>query len=137
MYEIATDLSRKIYEGEKFSDRDYSYDVLPVDDYYTNGRIYDYDFLTAQKDMADLVNTDVIGKPMQIAALVHRRAARQPRAVRRGVRCGSCGERSASSRYSKESRSTQGPRAGTKSDSEPQLSKISISDFLRIVNSTY
>ena len=37
----------------------------------------------------------------------------------------------------KESRSTQGPRAGTKSDSEPQLSAVSISDFLKIVNSTY
>lgn len=48
--------ARNAQEGAKFSDRDYSYDGLPADAYYTNGRIYDYDFLTAQKDMTVVEN---------------------------------------------------------------------------------
>ena len=35
----------------KYSEREYSYENRPASDYYTNGTIYTYDFLTAQKDM--------------------------------------------------------------------------------------
>lgn len=35
----------------KFQPREYSYEALPAEAYYKDGRIYDYDFLVAQKDM--------------------------------------------------------------------------------------
>ena len=38
-------------EDMKLSDRDYSYKNLYASDYYTNGKIYSYDFLTVQKDI--------------------------------------------------------------------------------------
>ena len=38
-------------EDMQLSERDYSYKNYSPSDYYTNGTIYSYDFLTAQKDM--------------------------------------------------------------------------------------
>ena len=136
MYEIATDLSRKIYEGVKFSDRDYSYDVLLVDDYYTNGRKYDYDFLTAQRDMAALVNTDVNGKPMQTVALVtvEQRDSREQSVEAFDAAHAASGPLLRDT--NKENRSAQGTPAGNVPGGATRFSTVSISDFLRIVNST-
>lgn len=39
-------------DGVQMSDKDYSYENLSASDYYENGKIYSYDFLVAQKNMA-------------------------------------------------------------------------------------